>query len=105
MNELYNSQRNQEQEFKNEIVEKSTFKKRQSKVLVFGKLPLYIQKDGEYNFVLFNHDISNYLFNEKYDEYWLIEDKLSAKEKKQLKNNINSSKVNLFKKNYNDLIR
>ncbi len=105
LNELYNSQRNQEQEFKNEIVEKSTLKKRQSKVLVFGKLPLNIQKDENYTFVLFNHDISNYLFNEKYDEYWLIEDKLSAKEKKQLKNNINSSKINLFKKNYNDLIR
>lgn len=105
LNKLNSNQRDQEQEFKFEIVEKSTLKKRQNKVLVFGKLPLNIQKDGDYNFVFFNHDISNYLFNEKYDEYWLIEDKLSAKEKKQLKNNINSSKVNLIKKNYNDLIR
>lgn len=80
-------------------------KEKKIKVLVFGDLPLNAQKIDSYAFEFFNKDISTYLFNEDYEEYWYVEDKLSAKEKKQLQRNSNSNKVNFDIKKYSNLIR
>ena len=80
-------------------------KRNKSKVLVFGDLPIAIQKQEQYEFIFFKNDISNYLFNEDFDEYWCIEDKMSAKEKKQLQRNIHYSKVTFEKKHYSKLVR
>lgn len=88
-----------------DIVETPSKEYKKKKVLILGTLPLLIQKDERYNFETFESDYSNYSFDENYDEYWIIEDKLSAKEKKHLRNNTNSKKVEFIKKNYNELIR
>ncbi|MFC4025467.1 hypothetical protein ACFOUV_16900 [Oceanobacillus longus] len=79
-------------------------KRKKIRVLVFGDLPLNAQKTDTHEFEYFNKDISTYMFNEDYEEYWCVEDKLSAKEKKQLQRNPYSNKVNIDKKNYSKLV-
>ncbi|MDF2064961.1 hypothetical protein [Bacillus sp. Cr_A10] len=80
-------------------------KKRKTKVLVFGDLPITVQKQEQYEFMFFDQDISTYQFNEDYDEYWCIEDKLSAKEKKQLQKSIYNINIIFEKKYYSELVR
>ena len=80
-------------------------KRKKIKVLVFGDLPLNAQKTDTHEFEFFNKDISTYLFNEDYEEYWYVEDKLSAKEKRQLQRNSYSDTIDFEKKNYSKLVR
>jgi len=90
---------------KNEKVNETDIKNRKTKVLVFGDLPITVQKKEEYDFMFFDQDISTYLFNEDYDEYWCIEDKLSSKEKRQLQKSIHCLKITFDKKYYSNLVR
>lgn len=75
----------------NNILEKNVLssvienKRKKVRVLVFGDLPLNAQKTDTHEFEYFNKDISTYMFNEDYEEYWCVEDKLSAKEKDNYK--------------------
>ncbi|WP_271853360.1 hypothetical protein [Planococcus maritimus] len=88
----------------NTVLEKNIKENEKIKVLVFGDLPLTVQKRKDYHFDFFNQDIVTYLFNENYDEYWYIEDKLSLRAKRQIEKNIHSKKVTFDKKNYSRLV-
>ncbi|MGN7289157.1 hypothetical protein [Bacillus velezensis] len=84
----------------------SNYKKdKKLRVLVFGDLPITMKKEKKYDFTIYNKDISTYTISDEcdeYDEYWCIEDKLSQKEKRQLKQSNDSSKIKL--KKYCDLV-
>jgi hypothetical protein len=86
------------------VLEKNIKENEKIKVLVFGDLPLTVQKRKNYHFDFFNQDIVTYLFNENYDEYWYIEDKLSLRAKRQIEKNIHSKKVTFDRKNYSRLV-
>jgi hypothetical protein len=72
-------------------INKETLNKR---VLVFGELP-YKTKPG-YTIKTFNDDYSNYEFNEIYDEYWCVIDKLSGLNKRQLRKNSEAKNIELI---------
>lgn len=68
------------------------------KVLVFGELP-YKNKAG-YDITIFNGDFLNYEFNENYDEYWCVIDKISGLNKRNLRKNSDAKKINLIQFTY-----
>lgn len=61
--------------------------KKQNKILVFGDIPNSLINKLECEFTIFNGDYFNYSFIDDFDEYWLVEDKLSEKEKAYLYRN------------------
>ncbi|SMQ61034.1 hypothetical protein SAMN05444673_0457 [Bacillus sp. OV166] len=81
---------------------KESFKKASSvNVLVFGDLPFTTTRQNEkYKFSYFDGDYSNYDFNDSYDEYWYVVDKLSVREKRQLEKNEHAQKIDWVKKTY-----
>lgn len=84
--------------------EKKKIENEKIKVLVFGDIPLTVQKRKNHHFDFFDQDITTYLFDENYDEYWYIEDKLSMKAKKQIERNVHSNNIAFDKKNYSKLM-
>jgi len=100
--ELFEQIKGQE---KFELPENISFETKKSsliKVLVFGDLPFTaIRQNQRFTFSYFTGDYLNYDFNDSYQEYWYVIDKLSMREKRQLEKNDYAKKIAWVKKTYN----
>ncbi|WP_375090921.1 hypothetical protein ACDZ29_12185 [Peribacillus sp. RS7] len=84
-----------------ELVVNNSPKNKKKRILVFGDIPITIQKKPYYDISFFDGDFQNYNFDDNYDEHWYIEDKLTPKEKRQLTRNKNSESIQWKKTTYN----
>ncbi|TKH01449.1 hypothetical protein FC682_23075 [Peribacillus simplex] len=84
-----------------DLVVNNSPKNKKKKILVFGDIPITIQKQPYYEVSFFDGDFQNYNFDDNYDEHWYIEDKLTPKEKRQLTRNKNSESIQWKKTTYN----
>ncbi|MBO0601989.1 hypothetical protein I2483_09970 [Sporosarcina sp. E16_3] len=102
--ELEYSYRKSEEEMKDDhylVIEKEkTINNNKKRILVFGDVPIIIQRNAQYDISIFDGDCQNYNFEGNYDEHWYIEDKLTAKEKQQLTKNKKFSTINWNKTSY-----